>query len=82
MNARIVFLFGLLFTLLNIVMAFTTNEGLFMMAIIGLMVMMGAASKIWPDVVRSSRTRYNEDHFNYSAAHSDSPSNVYYEVDN
>lgn len=54
MNARIVFVFGLVFTLLNVIMAFTTHAGLFMMAIIGLMVVMGAASKIWPEVVRPS----------------------------
>lgn len=56
MNARIVFVFGLVFTAVNIVVAFTTHAGLFMMAIIGLMVVMGAASKIWPDVVRPSHS--------------------------
>jgi len=47
MNARIVFLFGLLFTLLNIVMAFTTHGGLFIMAGLGLIITLGSANYIW-----------------------------------
>ncbi|MEW5992898.1 MAG: hypothetical protein AB1744_00690 [Candidatus Zixiibacteriota bacterium] len=78
MNARTVFVFGLLFTLMNIVMAFTTHAGLFMMAIIGLMVMVGAASKIWPDVVRPSQDRIYDDPHRDSPVHDDFPSNTWY----
>lgn len=47
MNARIVFVFGLLFTLLNVVMALTTHGGLFIMAGLGLIITLGSANYIW-----------------------------------
>lgn len=47
MNARIVFLFGLVFTVLNVVMAFTTHGGLFIMATLGLIITLGSANYMW-----------------------------------
>lgn len=55
MNARIVFVFGLVFTLLNVVMAFTTHGGLFIMAGLGLIITLGSANYIWGAQVAMSK---------------------------
>lgn len=47
MIARIVFLFGLVFTVMNVVMAFTTHSGLIIMAVLGLIITLGSAGYIW-----------------------------------
>lgn len=68
MNARIAFVFGLLFTLLNVVMVFTTHSGLMILVIVGLMFMLGSAIRIWGTPADAMREDDYEEHESFLLA--------------
>jgi hypothetical protein len=78
MDARPVFFFALIFTLLNLVAGVVMEHVFpFVVAVFGLMIALAAASKVWPDVVRSKAI--TEDEHRDNPAYDHLPSNVFWD---